>query len=478
MRTDKEIIEGALSEFEQIAAVPHKSGHTEKIADFFVSWARSHGFAARKDAVGNVIIDVPAKDRPETAPLTVLQTHRDMVCVAAEGKRFDPLTDPVVTVADGDWLRADGTSLGADDGMGSAIIMDILTSDAPHGPVRFIATVDEETSMKGAENLDAKYIKGAKNLINVDSEESDTVIVSSAGSFSCDAVCRLAVTAPEKASAVRIAVNGLKGGHSGMMIHEGRLNAVRAIAAVLKDAKESGVPFELASLKGGKAKNAIPADAEAVITLDAADVARLEESAAACKTRFADEYKSVEDGISVTVKAAPAPASAIKDPAPLLDFILESFDGVYSMSEEIEGLVKSSSNLGTADVAEGLASFGFMIRSSETKEFDVLKKRLSDLAADKGFSIENARGSSAWEYKKDNALLAAVLSAYKELNGRDMKATAIHAGLETGIFAALSPDTDIVSIGPDVLEPHSPKERCFLPSIAITSRLIAAVLAK
>ena len=266
---DRQIVETVTENFLLLANTPRPSGHMEKVSAALLEWAGEHGIAAVQDESLNIIFDIPATSGREDAPLCVLQAHMDMVCVSVPDKAYDPQNDPIQVIRDDEagTLRADGTSLGADDGAGVAMIMAIAQGNMEHGPLRAIITVNEETDMKGAANIDKKYVADAAYLINVDSEKSDEVAVSSAANVDMSVTGQVTSSAPKGDAAVRVSLSGLAGGHSGMDIDKGRCNANRALAQVLRSLSEKGVSFELAEFTGGRAPNAIPAKAEAVLVL-------------------------------------------------------------------------------------------------------------------------------------------------------------------------------------------------------------------
>ena len=262
-----EVLEGVLAEFAKLAAIPRKSGHEQAVSDFLKSYLSELGFTVMQDEANNIIADKKATAGFEKAPLTILQGHMDMVCVAEEGYDYDPLKDPIKLVRTEEYLSAEGTSLGADDGIGVAEAIYIMKTAKDHGPLRLIVTTDEEQSMKGAIRLSAEHLKDASFLINCDSENYDELTVGSAGSVDLDFTRELKRVEPETPFAWKIEVKGLLGGHSGERIGDGRGNAIRTLAMILTALQEKG-EVELASFAGGKARNAIPNDAAAVFVTD------------------------------------------------------------------------------------------------------------------------------------------------------------------------------------------------------------------
>ncbi|MFR1191274.1 MAG: M20/M25/M40 family metallo-hydrolase, partial [Megasphaera micronuciformis] len=273
--TEQEIISGVLKEFEGLAKHPRPSHHEKEVSDYIVARLAELGVKARQDEMYNIIADVPATPGCENVPLTILQGHMDMVCVAKPGVAFDPQKDPIKLVREGNILRADGTSLGADDGIAVAISLYLIQQKIQHGPLRLIFTVDEETNMTGALSLSADHVKDAKYVINCDSESIHVICVASAGSCHMEFTRDLHRCALTGDTALTVRAHALAGGHSGEVINEGRGNAIKAVADILYRLSEGGVEYALADYKGGVAANAIPSDASAVIVVAAKDVDRV-----------------------------------------------------------------------------------------------------------------------------------------------------------------------------------------------------------
>lgn len=301
--SNQEIIDIVVDYFMPLAEVPRPSHHEEKIGAFLMNWAEERGFSPEQDAVGNVMFDVPATEGMDGAPLTILQAHMDMVAVAENGKQYDPLNDPITVIRNDDegTLTADGTSLGADDGAGLAIAMAAAEGKMAHGPLRIIVTVDEEDGMDGAFGMDASWLEGATNLINIDNEISNQVLVSTAAGDSVRMTRKLEFTDPPEGTALTIELSGLKGGHSGVEIDKGRLNGIVGLATFLNRLNEVGIPHALASFDGGTAANAIPPKAKAVIVVDSADKAKVEQEAATWLAELQQEYEGIEDSSTCTV---------------------------------------------------------------------------------------------------------------------------------------------------------------------------------
>ncbi|MBR7092089.1 MAG: beta-Ala-His dipeptidase [Clostridia bacterium] len=479
---DKEIIEAVAGHFLHLAQIPRPSHHEEKVSRYLADWAAAQGFTAVRDAVKNVRIDVPATPGMEQKPLGILQAHMDMVVAVADGVPFDPCNDPITVIRDDEagTLTAAGTSLGADDGAGLALMMAAVQGGMAHGPLRIIATVDEEDGMEGAFHLNADWLRGAAYLINLDSECADEALVSTAAGHSVYIRKALSLAAAAGSRAVRIGISGLKGGHSGMEIHKGRLNGIVALAGFLKQLDGKGIRYELASLEGGSAMNAIPGKATAVLVIDPADRCAIEGELARCRAALVERYAGVEENIVCTLTGEEGVPQVVseQEKACAVRFVTGIIDGVYSWSEDMEGLVVSSSNLGLFRLdGDGLFA-GTLIRSSDAqKETEILRAQLA-LAEACGYAADAVKTADAWPYDPDSVLLALCKKIYREQNGSALRVTAAHAGLECGTFKALQPGLDMISIGPDLKDIHTVKETLCLRSLPKIWRLLEGLLAE
>ena len=374
---DQAIVDELVENFKQLAAVPRPSHHEEKISNFLKDWAEGLGFAVIQDEALNIVFDIPATSGYENLPLVILQGHMDMVCVAEEGKTFDPLTDPITVVNDGKTLTADGTSLGADDGSGVAVIMAIAKGAMDHGPLRVLITTDEEDGMEGAFALDSTHLQDAKYLINIDNEDSRSILVSTAAGDSIHVTKVVATQEPALDAAVTIKLGGLAGGHSGVEIGKGRLSGIIGMARLLAYLRDEGITYELASFSGGTANNAIPSGASAVVLVAANDHAALDSAVEAFREKLASEFANIEKNIVLTVSETERPSLVVSPSArdAALEFCTQVINGVYSMSKDMEGLVESSSNLGSFFLdASGLSASTY-IRSSVASLFHRLYPR-------------------------------------------------------------------------------------------------------
>lgn len=475
----QDVLEDVLAEFEKLARIPRKSGHEEKVSNYLRDYLQSLGFSVVQDEKFNIIADKPASTGCENAPLTILQGHMDMVCVAAPGVKFDPLTDAIKLKRTDKYLEAEGTSLGADDGIGVAEAIYILKNMENHGPLRMIVTVDEEQGMTGATHLADKYLTDASFLINCDSENYDELTVGSAGSVNLDFSRVMKQQAPAKAKAWKLSVKDLLGGHSGERIGDGRGNAIRTAAMVLLALAEKGISYELAAFQGGTARNAIPAEAEIIFTSDASQT-ELQAVVADQQERFQQMYGGVDPDAKLLLsdEALPSQVFAAADTKALLQLLITLHSGVYAMSQVIPGLVETSANVGVIRTEGSNVSIQFFPRSAidaKIDEFRCMAQAYADLS---GFQAQIGTQSPGWKERKDSRLAEIMAETFAEQNGKPMKVETIHAGLECGWHFRKNPKLDMVSIGVTTMDIHSPNEKLLLETVQPQVELIMETLRK
>lgn len=487
---EKAIVDEVLAEFAQLAKIPRPSHHEKAVSDYLYQLFSDMGCRVVQDDVNNIIADMEATEDCQGKPLTVLQAHMDMVCVAAEGVDFNPLTDEIKLVREGNLLHADGTSLGADDGIGIAIIVYIMKHLASHGPLRAVITVDEECGMTGAETLAPEVFADAEYVINCDSEDWDLLTVGSAGSGDItfrQGFCPMRSSLPHL---YRLKISGLRGGHSGEEINCGGGNAIKALAACLNSWRKKGISFDLVSFNGGRAKNVIPSSSEAVFYSDAG----LEELAAAAdesRQEFLAVYGSIEAGAVFAVEVVEAAAGEERPQAMdryqkdnLLDLLMCLSSGVSAMSQLCPGLVQTSANLGVvrtvfeADRGEKYIEVQYMPRSANEGSILEYYRTAEILARLTDFELQTGRISPSWAERQDSRLAKLMLEVFAEQNGQPMRMATIHAGLECSWHLQKNPQLDIVSIGTNNNDIHSPAETLELDTVAPQVRLIAEVLCR
>lgn len=477
---DKSATDIVVDEFMQLAEIPRGSHNEQAVSDYLKSWAEEKGLSVVQDSVNNIIIDKPGTVGYEDAPLTIMQGHMDMVIVSDPDKDFDGKTDPITVINDGTTLTADGTSLGADDGIGISTVLYILESDdIVHGPIRAIFTVDEEDGMYGAENLDASYLD-AKYLINLDWETYGSLCNSCAGSRSYD-ISRepVFISVPEGMKAYDISLTGLLGGHSGVDIDKGRANAIIELANVIEDEFAGKASCCIADFTGGSARNAIPADASMKVLVAEDNASTFETIFNEAKEKFADEYGAVETSYSFELTEAselPQTIMGQSETINLCNFITTIPNGVYTMSDKVEGLVESSSNLGTIGIDNGTILMLAYPRSSSETEQDNMEAEFLEAADTYDFDLEKTGETPGWDVDNDSILVAYFQDAYTALSGEELSIDPVHAGLENGWFASKNPDLDSVSIGPTLENVHTVNETLYLDSLDYTIQLVVNVL--
>ena len=474
MDKKSEILESVLDEFKNLAAIPRQSGHEQAVSDFLKKYLTEAGFSVQQDEVYNIIADAPTSPGYEKAPLTIIQGHMDMVCVAEEGYSYDPHKDPIKLVRDDKYLSAEGTSLGADDGIGVAEGIYVLKNAKDHGPLRLIVTVDEERGMTGAVNLEDKYLADASFLINCDSENWDELTVGCAGSVNLDFSRKLKRTAPQGKAAWKISVNGLLGGHSGERIGDGRGNAIRTLALALQALQEKGL-VEVADFRGGKARNAIPDSAAAVIVTDLAEE-EINEILFVELGRFNKIYGSVDPKAKFQAVKAELPAEVLTagDAKRLLSLLTILHTGVFAMSTVIPGLVETSANLGVVEMKADEVAVQYFPRSAVDQKIDEFRHFAQQIAELTGFTAHIGTQSPGWKENKDSRLAKIMAETFKA----QMKVETIHAGLECGWHFRKNPQLDMVSIGVTTTDIHSPKERLELATVEPQVKLILETLKK
>ena len=479
----QDVLERVLSEFYPLANIPRKSHHEEKISAYLVSWAEKFSLKSVKDKSNNVVIEVPATRGMENKPLVILQAHSDMVCVAADGVRFDPLADPIKVIRDDKarTLKADGTSLGADDGIGVAMALFVANpgNKVDHGPLRLVITTNEEDGMTGAANLDATHLEG-KYLVNLDNEVVGQFINSCAGGYKYIFTDKVKRAAPKKDLALAISLSGLLGGHSGIEINKGHANAVSILANLLNAVHAAGIDFELASFEGGTAANAIPAKAAAVMVIDSRDRASFEKVFDSYKGKFERSYGGIEKNGKLAFSKTALPKNAAEPEAGyrFISLLASIPTGVGTMSQVVKDLVESSSNTGIVALGGDSASITIFARSSEDYHLERYTQNYNALATLSGYQLETIFMGPPWPAVKENKLAETLAAEYQALTGKTAEVLAIHAGLECAYWAQKNPGLSLISIGPELHDVHSPNETLFLDSIAPTVDLLVAAMKK
>jgi dipeptidase D len=466
------------SHFDTILTIPRGSKHEEKARDFVTGIVDGAGLSYDVDAVGNVVARKPGTAGREGSPTVVLQAHLDMVQEKNSGTEFDFETDAIRPVMDGEYLKADGTTLGSDNGIGVAAMLAILESeDIAHGPLEFLFTIDEETGLTGAGGLAEDLLEG-RLLINLDSEEEGVLTIGCAGGADTYLTLPVARSAADPGrAALAIRVEGMKGGHSGVDIHLQRGNAVRLLSRVLYGASLES-DFHLASIAGGNAHNAIPREANAVIVCEASDCEGIAGLLEAGLSAVGGELATIDPGFSWTVEGVEAPADAIDGSGTtrVLELLTALPHGVLGMSPDIEGLVETSTNLAVVAVETGAVKILMSTRSSVMSALVAVRQRIRAIGGLAGAEVAEKDGYPGWKPDVSSDVLAVMAEVYKSVTGEDAEVGAVHAGLECGIIGEKYPGMDMISFGPQIEFPHSPDERVRVPSVEPFWRVLVATL--
>jgi dipeptidase D len=455
------------SHFERLTGIARPSRHEEPVIEHVRQWAGSRGLRVRTDSARNTVIDVPATSGREGAPIVVLQGHLDMVCERKPDSPNDPTEGRIDLQIDGEWLTADGTTLGADDGVAIAAMMALVEDpDAPHGPLQLLMTVAEEVGLEGANGLDGAMLDG-NILVNLDSEEDGTLTVGCAGSS--DTWAR--VSAPRAALdggevTLAITASGGLGGHSGTQINLGRANAIKYLGRALRET-HAEVPFRLVSLDGGKSRNAIPRDAAAVCAVAAGGEGSFRDAVTRAEATIRDEFANRDPGLSLLVEGTDPAADAwtADATAKLLDVTALIPTGPLAMSPDFAGLVETSTSLGEAITDGDVLTLHSLTRSSNDSAIPAVLGTIAAAARLAGGELEVKHNYGGWRPNLSSPALAALKSVYERSFGEEPIVTAVHAGLETAVIGGKVPGLDMISFGPQIESPHSPDERVSIPTV-------------
>lgn len=450
--------------FEEISKIPRGSGNEEKVAEYVLNTAKSLGLFSKKDKVGNVLVEVPASNGSENSPITVLQCHLDMVCEKNEGVQHDFKKDPIKLKVSGDYLMADGTSLGADNGIGVACSLALMEEkDYKRGPLELLFTVDEETGLNGAFGLTSKFVKG-RQMINLDSEEEGVIYIGCAGGK--DTVLKLKAKRKKDykyKNFYKISIKGLKGGHSGVDINEGRACANLLISRFLSELiKEKD--YDLISVSGGSKRNAISREAFAVLGIDKFD---LENFASKQKKIFLSEYGKIDPQLEIKIDKIKPDFKPLDDKfkLKLINFLLTIPHGVLKMSFDLQGLVETSTNFAIIETKEKAIEVATSQRSSLASGLMWASNILYSIGEIAKAKVEQSQGYPGWKPDPDSLLLKKVSKTFEKFFGKEPKLKAIHAGLECGIIGEHYKGMDMISIGPQIENVHSPSERVNIKSV-------------
>ena len=463
--------------FKEISDVPRSSSHNEKISAYLVNFAKEHELEYYQDESGNVIIWKDGTPGYENSDMVMIQGHMDIVAEKTEDSTHDFQNDPLELIVDGDTLTANKTTLGADDGAAIAMGLALLDStDIPHPPLEFIATVDEEIGMLGAYALDGSKIRSRK-VINIDSEEEGIITVGCAGavdiftSFPADKKLVNGVK-------YKYVVDGLLAGHSGLDIHQERANAGQIVARLFLDAREKA-ELNIVSINGGRATNVILGKVEGEVIVAASDVKAFEEIIATSTEEIKAEYRTSDSGITVSIEAVGEASEEAVDTVcqdNFFKFLVACPTGAEHYSVELKGLVETSHSIGVVKLEDGRLITKSMSRSSVNSRNRLLARKIGIIAEALGAEVEHGSSYGAWEFNNKSDLLDVCINAYKEQYGEEPVVSAMHAGIECGIWAEKVGKVDAVSIGPDMTGVHSVNEELSIPSTERTWQYLQLIL--
>ncbi|MBF1449277.1 MAG: aminoacyl-histidine dipeptidase [Prevotella oris] len=465
--------------FDALTKVPRPSGHLEKVQQFLLDFAKRVGVEAFIDEGNNIVMKKPATPGMERRKVVLMQAHMDMVPQKSPESNHNFETDPIETYIDGEgWVRAKGTTLGADNGLGVAAIMAVMeATDLQHGPVEGLITADEETGMFGANDLPKGELNG-DIMLNLDSEMWGKFVIGSAGGVDVDTTLdyKEVETDPEDA-ALKVTLKGLRGGHSGLEIHEGRANANKLMVRFVREAIET-CEVRLVSWNGGNMRNAIPFKAEVVLTMPKENVEAVKALVDDWKADFEDEYKYIEENIEFFAEKVETPKTEVPVEIQdnLIDAIYACHNGVVRMIPAYPDVVETSSNLAIIKIENGKAAFKILVRSSREDMKDYAVKTLESCFNMAGMKVEASGSYGGWDPNPNSEILNMLKRIYKEQNGKEAIVQVDHAGLECSVILEKYPNMDVVSLGPTLLSPHTTNERCQISTVEPFWKLLKQVL--
>lgn len=463
--------------FDALTQVPRPSGHVGKVQQFLLDFAKRAGVEAFQDAAGNIVMRKPATPGYENRKCVCMQAHMDMVPQKTPESTHNFETDPIETYIEDGWVRAKGTTLGSDDGLGVAAIMAVMEAkDLNHGPIEGLITRDEETGMYGANDLPQGELN-ADILLNLDSELWGKFVIGSAGGLDITSTLEYKEADNDQEAAVKVTLKGLRGGHSGLEINEGRANANKQMVRLVREAiARHGA--RLASWQGGNMRNAIPFKAEVVLALPKEQVEPLQKLVADSKTRLEDEYKGIEKGIEFFAEEVERPAIVLPREIQdnLVDAIYACHDGVVRMIPAYPNVVETSSNLAIINIGDGKAELQILARSSREDMKEYVATMLESCFNMAGMKTTFSGSYGGWDPNPDSEILNLLKKVYKEQSGEDATVQVDHAGLECSVILGKYPNLDVVSMGPTLLSPHTTSERCKIDTVEPFWRLLTTTL--
>src|SRR5271157_1388930 len=463
--------------FDALAAIPRPSTKEAAARDYVLSIAKRHGLEAVHDSVGNTVIRKPAHPGREAAPMALLQGHLDMVCEKNEGTVHNFDTDGIKVVRNDDWLKADGTTLGADNGVGVSAALAVMEStDIAHGPLEFVFTIDEESGLTGAVEFPAGMLK-SKYFLNLDNEEKGTICIGCSGGIKTTARRKVTLRPASNGVGYRIKVAGLKGGHSGVDIHQGRGNAIRILGGVLQSVLDS-LAVEIAEVNGGSAQNAIPREAFAILVMDTAKEKELKSLVAKAESEGKLDLGNFDPTLQITTEKIlrPERVFADTDANNTVALMVSVPHGVLAMSPDVPGLTQNSTNLAIVTTKNDIVEFVTSQRSAIESSMQSAARMVATVFRLAGYEVEHSGRYPGWKPEPNSDIVRKLQAVHKELFGEEAKLIAMHAGLECGVIGEKDPGMEMVSFGPTIVDPHSPNERVQISSVESFWKYLKAVL--
>ncbi|QLB41197.1 MULTISPECIES: aminoacyl-histidine dipeptidase [Mannheimia] len=465
--------------FDKVCAIPHPSYHEEELAEFIVNWAKSKTFFVERDEAGNVLIRKPATVGMENRATIALQAHLDMVPQANAGTVHDFKKDPIQPYIDGDWVKAKGTTLGADNGIGLASCLAVLDSDdLAHPTIEVLLTMTEEAGMEGAIGLRPNWLT-ADMMINTDTEENGEIYIGCAGGENVNITLPVFLVPHQQDSALTVTLKGLQGGHSGCDIHTNRANAIKVFAHILEAAYHE-VAFQISAIQGGSVRNAIPREAQATLIVSAKNKEKL----TACLTQTAEQLKAelniAEPNLQCLIEEANIPAQAfdLASTERVIHFLNILPNGVVRNSDVVKNVVETSLSVGVLTTEESNINVTILARSLIEGGKAEIRSKIRSLATLVGAEADFSGNYPGWEPNPNSKITPLTKAIYDDILGYESEIKVIHAGLECGLINKIYPNMDFVSIGPTILNAHSPDEKVHIPAVEIYWKLLTRLLAQ
>ncbi len=463
--------------FDALAAIPRPSTKEAAVRNYVLDVAARLRLETIQDEAGNTVIRKPAHSGRESAPMALLQGHLDMVCEKNESTTHNFNTDPIKVLRHDDWLKADGTTLGADNGVGVSAALAVMEStDIAHGPLEFVFTIDEESGLTGAAEFPGGLLK-SKYFLNLDNEETGTLCIGCSGGIKTTARRKVALRPASAGQTWRIKVSGLKGGHSGVDIHQGRGNALRILGGVLQSAIDR-LPIEIVQINGGSAQNAIPREASAIVVLEAAREKELRLLVSTAESEGQSDVGGFDPGLQITIEKAEQATNVFDaaDASNCVALLVSVPHGVLAMSPDVPGLTQTSTNLAIISTKGDVVEFVTSQRSAIESSMHAAARMVATIFRLAGFEVEHSGRYPGWKPEPNSEIVRKLQSVHKELFGEPAKLIAMHAGLECGVIGEKYPGMQMVSFGPTIVDPHSPNERVQISSVDRFWKYLKAVL--